>query len=310
MTSEFSLISQYFQRPTQHTDVGVGDDGALLTVSEGCQLVVSADMSVVNTHFFPDAKPYDIGWKSMAVNVSDMAAMGATPKWATLAIALPEVNADWLAGFSEGLFACADAFHVDLIGGDTTRGSLNIGIQIMGEVPTGQALTRAGAQEGDDVWVSGELGKAAMGLVVLQGDLLLEAPERTACLQALHHPEPRVDLGIALRDIATSCIDISDGLVADLTHIAKASNVGAEIQSDALPLLVKESAQYALSGGEDYELCFTAPANAREQINALAKTLNIPLSKIGHIIAGDSVKVLGSTFETMPLQQTGYDHFA
>jgi thiamine-monophosphate kinase len=173
MSPEFNLIAKYFTRATPSADLGVGDDAALLRVSEGHQLAISVDMLVAGTHFFHNAAPYDIGWKSLAVNISDMAAMGATPKWATLAIALPEIDEPWLAEFSRGLFACADTFKVDLIGGDTTRGPLNISVQIMGEVPIGKALRRDGAKLDDDIWVSGNLGSAERGLEHLQKKITL-----------------------------------------------------------------------------------------------------------------------------------------
>ncbi|HEY0562489.1 MAG TPA: thiamine-phosphate kinase, partial [Methylophilus sp.] len=197
MTPEFNLIQQYFTRPAPNADLGIGDDAALIRLMAGHQLAVSVDMSVVGTHFYADCAPYDIGWKSLAVNVSDMAAMGATPKWATLAISLPNIDQAWLGEFSRGFFACADAFNIALIGGDTTRGPLNICVQIMGEVPTGQALTRGGAQVGDDIWVSGYLGSAALGLSYLQQKLVLDEAVQPLCLQALHHPQPRVALGLA-----------------------------------------------------------------------------------------------------------------
>jgi len=238
MSAEFNLIQQYFTKSTSHTDLSIGDDAALIQISPGHQLAISTDMSVVGTHFFKDAKPYNIGWKSLAVNVSDMAAMGANPKWATLSIALPEYNETWLAEFSQGLFACANAFKIDLIGGDTTRGPLNIAIQIMGETPIDKALKRSGAKVGDDIWVSGYLGSAALGLGYLQQtQSIADEARRNACLKALHTPQPRIALGLALRELANSCIDISDGLLADLGHILNASNVGGTIQLEDIQTL-------------------------------------------------------------------------
>ena len=322
MSAEFSLIKQYFTRPTSQTDLGVGDDAALLQVTAGHQLAISTDMSVVGTHFFHDASPYDIGWKSLAVNISDMAAMGANPKWATLSIALPNVNEDWLKSFSAGFFDCASAFHVDLIGGDTTRGTLNINVNIMGEVPIGEAITRSGAQAGDDIWVSGQLGHAALGLAQLQNKVTLVESERNFCLQALHRPEPRVSLGLALRKVAHSCIDISDGLLADLSHILKASklqasNIGATLQLENIPCLhsmksrIQESniQQAVLAGGDDYELCFTAAQNQREIILALATKLDLRLTRIGSMNASGKLTVM---FENQPINitQLGYEHFA
>lgn len=313
---EFELIQQFFTKPTTHTLLGVGDDAALIQVRAGHQLAISADMSVAGTHFFADAAPYNIGWKSLAVNVSDMAAMGALPKWATLSISLPNIDEAWLNEFSLGFFACAKAFQVDLIGGDTTRGPLNIAVQIMGETPTGQAITRAGAQAGDDVWVSGHLGSAALGLAHLQGQPLLEGEVLEACLQALHQPQPRVALGLALRGIAHSCIDVSDGLLADLGHILKASNLGARLDLQAIPCLPGLSMrkqdipirQAMLAGGDDYELCFTAPAHARAQLASLAASLDLALSRIGVTTPETGLLVVdGDQQIQTPLH--GYNHF-
>ena len=322
MSAEFNLIERFFTQPSPNTDLGIGDDAALIQVSDGHQLAVSSDMSVSGTHFFHDADPYDIGWKSLAVNISDMAAMGAQPKWATLSIALPEVNNDWLDDFSKGFFDCAKAFNVDLIGGDTTRGPLNISVTIMGETPIGKALNRSNAQDGDDIWVSGDLGHAALGLAHLQKTISLAQDEERICLQALHKPIPRVDLGLALRNIAHSCIDVSDGLLADLGHQLKASNqatpnIGAALQLESMPCspsihqrLQTPSVQQAiLAGGDDYELCFTAAPIQRELIVALAEQLNLRLTRIGSInTTGELVVSLENS--QLNLSSLGYDHFA
>jgi thiamine-monophosphate kinase len=316
MTSEFDLIQQYFTKPTRQTALGVGDDAALISVKEGMQLVVSTDMSVAGTHFFVDAAPYDIGWKTLAVNVSDMAAMSAQPKWATLAIALPEVNEIWLSEFSRGFFACADEFNIDLIGGDTTRGPLNISVTIMGEVPTGKALKRSGAQVGDDIWVSGQLGSAALDLAHLQGKVQLKDAALQTSIHALHRPAPRVNLGLKLREIATSCIDISDGLLADLGHILKASNCGATIDLEKIPCIDflkndlenPQFQEFLLAGGDDYELCFTAPPSQREIIKLLSKQLNLPIT----CIASTSVDIgLQACYKNnhLSLLKQGFDHF-
>ena len=233
--SEFDLIQQHFTKTTNHTNLGVGDDAALISVSAGMELAISADMLVAGTHFFTDADAYKLGWKSLAVNVSDMAAMGANPKWATLAIALPNNDSAWLSQFSNGFFACANAFNIDLIGGDTTRGPLTISVQIMGEVPRGLAIKRSTAKVGDDIWVSGILGDAALALAHMQDKVTLPEDEFISCAKSLHTPQPRVALGLALRDIVNSAIDISDGLLADLGHILDASKVGAVLQLQALP---------------------------------------------------------------------------
>jgi thiamine-monophosphate kinase len=211
MISEFDLIRRYFTRSTPGALLGVGDDAALLKVSDGNVLAVSTDMLVSGTHFFPDADPFLLGHKTLAVNLSDMAAMGAVPRWATLAIALPVADEAWLEKFSGGFFALADQHSVELVGGDTTRGPLNLSVTIMGEVPQGGALLRSGAQIGDEIWVSGRLGDAALALTHLQGRVVLSEAEFAACAQALHQPQPRVALGLALRGLANCVIDISDG---------------------------------------------------------------------------------------------------
>lgn len=317
MTPEFNLIKKHFTRPTRHTNLGVGDDAALISISNGMELAISADMLVAGTHFFADCDAQQLGWKSLAVNISDMAAMGANAKWATLAIALPEVNEPWLAEFSRGFFACADAFNVDLIGGDTTRGPLTISVQIMGEVPIGQAIKRSGAQLGDDIWVSGKLGSAALGLAHLQGKIVLENDALRASIHALHSPAPRAALGLALRGIATSCIDISDGLLADLGHILKASNLGAKLDLEKIPCidLLKNSLEnpqfqaFILAGGDDYELCFTAPTSKRETINLLSKQLNIPITCIASTRMDTGLQACYKN-NKITLLKSGFDHFA
>lgn len=316
MSPEFNLIARYFTRATPGADLGVGDDAALLRVSEGHQLAISVDMLVAGTHFFHDAAPYDIGWKSLAVNISDMAAMGAVPKWATLAIALPEINEPWLAEFSRGLFACADTYKVDLIGGDTTRGPLNISVQIMGEVPTGQALRRDGAKPDDDIWVSGRLGSAALGLAHLQGKTVLNGEVAEYCLHALHTPSPQTALGLALRNKANSCIDVSDGLLADLGHILEASSLGAVVSlesiscHDYLRSHLDESIiqQCILAGGDDYELAFTAPQSQRHAIEQLGRQLNLPISLIGKTTEYLGIKVSYKQ-HTLAISKKGFDHF-
>ena len=316
MSPEFNLIAKYFTRATPGADLGVGDDAALLRVSTGHQLAISVDMLVAGTHFFHDASPYDIGWKAMAVNISDIAAMGATPKWATLAIAMPEVNEPWLAEFSRGLFACADSFAVDLIGGDTTRGPLNISVQIMGEVPTGKALRRDGAKLDDDIWVSGMLGSAALGLAYLQGKITLDSDVAGHCLQALHIPTPRTALGLALRGKANSCIDVSDGLLADLGHILEASNLGATVMLDDIhchdylhsKLDQPMMQQCVLAGGDDYELVFTAPESQRQAIQELSQQLNLPLSLIGKTTANLGIQVSYQQ-QVLDISKKGFDHF-
>jgi thiamine-monophosphate kinase len=316
MSSEFNIIKKYFTRPSPQADLGVGDDAALLKVAEGHQLVVSTDMSVAGTHFFVDAAPFDIGWKSLAVNISDIAAMGANPKWATLSIALPDIDETWIAEFSRGFFACADTFHVDLIGGDTTRGPLNISVTMMGEVPMGKALQRNGAKAGDDIWVSGQLGSAALSLAHLLGKIKLENDALQANIHVLHRPAPRVELGLKLRDIASSCIDISDGLLADLGHILTASNCGATIDLEKIPCIdylkndldKPQFQEFLLAGGDDYELCFTAPASKRKEIELIGKQQHILLTCITatHTDVG-----LQAMFKdtALNLSSKGFDHF-
>lgn len=316
MSPEFNVIAQYFTCPSPSADLGVGDDAALVSVRDGHQLAISVDMLVAGTHFFHDAAPYAIGWKSMAVNISDMAAMGATPKWATLAIALPEINEPWLAEFSRGLFACADQFKVDLIGGDTTRGPLNISVQIMGEVPANQALRRDGARADDDIWVSGSLGSAALGLAHLQGKIMLDSEIAIQCLQALQTPIPRTVLGSALRNKANSCIDVSDGLLADLGHILKASGLGAVITLENIACHAYLHAQLdepiiqqcILAGGDDYELAFTAPKSQREAIQQLGHQLGLPLSMIGKTTKNTGMQVFYKQ-QLLDISKKGFDHF-
>jgi thiamine-monophosphate kinase len=315
MASEFDLIQQYFTKPTRHANLGVGDDAALISVENGMELAISTDMLVAGAHFFADCDPYNLGWKALAVNVSDMAAMGAQAKWATLAIALPEINDAWLDSFSRGFFACAEQFGVDLIGGDTTRGPLTISVQIMGEVPAGQALKRSGAQIGDDIWVSGQLGSAALGLAQLQSKLTLKN-ELVSCLNALNAPMPRAALGLALQEIAHSCIDVSDGLLADLGHILKASNCGATIDLEKIPCINyfkkdlnnTKLQQMLLAGGDDYELCFTVPKRNREKIDLLSKQLDLSLTIIGEVRMDIGLQAFYKNKHLAILKQ-GFDHF-
>jgi thiamine-monophosphate kinase len=315
--SEFDLIKKYFTRATPSAALGIGDDAALLKISAGNQLAISTDMLVSGTHFFADADPYFLGHKSLAVNLSDLAAMGATPRWATLALSLPEANEAWLASFSAGFFSLAEQHGVELIGGDTTRGSLNICVTIMGEVAAGKALRRDGAKVGDDIWLSGQVGAAALGLASLQGKISLPETVREICLERLHRPQPRVKLGLSLRDIAHSTIDISDGLLADLSHILECSKVAAVLQLSLIPLpeffaqLTEQRLvqQCLLAGGDDYELCFTAAAEQRTSIVKIAENLGLPLMRIGKIVAGEGLRLIGTDGSAMKIERLGYDHF-
>lgn len=318
--SEFDLIRRYFTRPAANTILSVGDDAALVKVGSGMELAVSTDMLVGGTHFFLDTDPRQLGHKTLAVNLSDLAAMGAQPRWATLSLSLPQAHDDWLQAFSEGFFALAESYGVDLIGGDTTRGPLNLSVTIMGEVPQGKALRRSGAQVGDDIWVSGVLGEAALGLAQLQDQVNLPEGARQTCIAALQQPQPRVALGLALRDLAHSAIDISDGLLADLKHILDSSAVAAEVRYDRLPksAYFESSAEgmdalaqdCVLSGGEDYELCFTAPLAHREEIAALADRLHLPLARVGQIVSGQGCKLRAANGSVIKIAKEGYDHFA
>lgn len=310
MPSEFALIDRHFKRSTAHTVLGVGDDAAIVRPSPDMDLVVSTDMLVAGTHFLPDADPENLGWKVLAVNVSDMAAMGAQPKWALLAAALPAATESWIEKFARGFFACADAFGIDVIGGDTTKGPRNFCVTIFGELPAGQALLRSGAQPGDEVWVSGTPGRAALGLAHLQGRLTLSEPALTDCLAALHRPQPRVALGLALRGLATAAIDVSDGLLADLGHVLEASGVAATLHPAALPAPSIERDCY-LAGGDDYELVFTAPAARHEEVLAVAQRIALPLDCIGRIETGaaGALSVLDQAGQPIEVARRGYDHF-
>ncbi|MFA6921567.1 MAG: thiamine-phosphate kinase [Gallionella sp.] len=313
--SEFDLIRRHFTRPTPNALLGVGDDAALLQVSPGMVLAVSSDMLVCGTHFFADADPYMLGHKTLAVNLSDLAAMGAVPCWATLAIAMPEADEAWLEKFSAGFFALASCFGVDLVGGDTTRGPLNLCVTIFGEVPADLALRRSGARVGDEIWVSGQLGDAALALAHLQGRVALSGDEFAACSPALHQPQPRVALGQALRGIACSAIDISDGLLADLGHILDASNAGAEIDFSLLPVsatlrrYLPAQKACVLAGGDDYELCFTAAAARHADVLRISESTGLPLTRVGSIVAGRGCRVHDAAGNPINLQSSGYDHF-
>ena len=318
MPSEFDLIRRHFTRPTRHTDLAVGDDAALLRPRPGMQLAVSTDMLVAGTHFFADTDPEDLGWKTLAVNVSDLAAMGATPRWAFLALALPGADEAWIAAFARGFFACADAHGVDLAGGDTTRGPLTLSVTIIGEVPQGEAITRAGGKAGDDLWVSGQPGMAALGLAALRGETQLSTAGRAACIAALQRPQPRIALGLALRGVATAMLDVSDGLLGDLDHILEYSGTGAIIDVGALPLaaLRETGADEALArrcllgGGDDYELLFTAPAARRADVDAISASLGLALHRIGTLTPEPATLWLRQRDgRLVPGTRSGYDHF-
>jgi len=321
MPGEFGLIDKYFARPTPSAILGPGDDCALIAPRPGKQLAVTTDMLVAGTHFLPDTNPGNLGWKALAVNLSDLAAMGAQPRWVTLAGALPAVDEAWIAAFAEGFFACAAEYGVDVIGGDTTKGPLNVCVTAIGEVEPGQALRRDGAKAGDQIWVSGRPGLASLGLAHLQGKIKLPEPWPRLCVGALEKPRPRVALGLALNGIASAAIDVSDGLLADLGHIAERSGCAASVKLVQLPHLPKGESYDAdlrrialecqLTGGDDYELCFTASGTQSLAIAQIAATLELPLWNIGEMVAGPTgaVTVLDPDGKPVEFGQKGYDHF-
>jgi thiamine-monophosphate kinase len=302
LLSEFELIKRYFDRPARNVALGIGDDAALVRPGAGMELAVSTDMLIEGRHFRAGADARKLGHKALAVNLSDMAAMGALPRWATLALALPAVDERWLAGFSKGFFALARRFGVALVGGDTTRGPLSICVTIFGEVPKKRALRRDGARPTDSIWVSGRLGGAAYALV-RTGD--------AAATKRLHTPEPRVALGFRLRGIASAAIDVSDGFAQDLGHILERSGVGAVVHYEMLPkhkiLDPRLERRCVLSGGDDYELVFTARAGAR--IHAIGKALNLKLTRVGSIGKRRDLQILDANGRQMKVGR-GFDHFA
>ncbi len=317
---EFELIREYFARqPVRRADVavGIGDDAAVLDPPAGCQLAVSADMLVAGVHFPQDTAPAAVGYKALAVNLSDLAAMGASPAWFTLNISLPRADSSWLEGFGGGLFALAGPYGLQLVGGDTTRGPLTVGIQITGFVPSGQALLRSGARVGDGIYVTGPLGDAALGLMGLQGGVSLSKAQRDHVIGRLERPVPRVREGAALRGVASACIDISDGLAADLGHVLAASGTGARIELEALPLSpVYQSLQEqvgwgpAVSGGDDYELCFTVPPSRQSRLKALADELGCRLWRIGAVEAQPGLRLIEPSGAMYRPNVPGFNHFS
>lgn len=314
--SEFVLIREHFfwQDAPASVSVGVGDDAAVLRLPKQRELVVSVDTSNVGVHFPPETPPHAIGYKALAVNLSDLAAMGAEPAWFTLALSLPQVASDWLAAFTRGMRELAEQYGIFLIGGDTTRGALSVTIQVMGWVGPGQALLRSHAQHGDLICVSGTLGDAAAGLAVLQQRLTLPTAAADFCIQRLNYPTPRVALGQSLRGKANACMDISDGLLADLQHILVASQVGARVYHAQIPLspalvslAIEQKMDFALRGGDDYELLFTLPAKHLSTVKAVAAKLNTLIAVIGEIDAGQQGLHVDYAF---PDPRKGYEHFS
>ncbi len=321
MFSESEIVRRFFTPPNSSAVLGVGDDSALIRPVTGMELAISTDMLVSGKHFFPDTDACKLGFKALAVNLSDMAAMGAKPRWATLALALPEslvrTNEKWLEAFANGFFGLASTQQVELIGGDITCGPLTICVQIIGEVEKGKALRRSGAKPGDDIWISGRLGDAALALSHKQQHIKLEPSEIAACLPALHTPIARVELGQRLVGLAHSSIDISDGLLADLGHILECSKVAAVIKMNKIScsavlekyLPHSQAINCLLAGGDDYELCFTAQKAKRGKIEALSHEMKILLTRIGRIDAGEGLVVLDATGNSITPETTGYDHF-
>ena len=296
---EFDLIQRFFKtgadsmsldKSYDTVTLGIGDDCALIKPLANEEIAITSDMLVEGRHFFANANPEQLGHKALAVNLSDLAAMGAKPMGFTLSIALPEVNSNWLEAFSKGLFEIAQRYSCPLIGGDTTAGPLTISITAFGSIPIGKAIRRSGATADDDIWVSGAVGDARLALAALRHEINLSNDDLSAVEHRMHQPTPRIELGAGLRELASAALDVSDGLLGDLIHILNQSHVDAEINLSKLPksvTLQKQSSeiqnQFAACGGDDYELCFTAPKIQRGAVDQLSKTLNLPLTRIGQI---------------------------
>ncbi|MDF1644589.1 MAG: thiamine-phosphate kinase [Pseudomonadales bacterium] len=323
--NEFELIHHYFKQrysdaagSASGISLGIGDDAAVLQPTLGCQTVVAVDTLVSGVHFPENASAYDIGWRSLAVNLSDLAAMGAVPRWFTLALTIPSINKDWLQAFSAGLFGCAQDYNIKLVGGDTTAGPLTLSVQVVGEVADGNYLTRSGAREGDSVYLTGHIGDAMAGLGIMQNRYSAGGTQREYLLNRFMKPTPRIEAGLALSRLASAAIDISDGLVADLGHIAKASQLSAQLQLDKIPvsnplieLLSRGTAQQlALSAGDDYEICFTVSSEKEQQLPGVFEKLQLNYSRIGEMKPGTGVSVLGENGTQVSDRSTGYQHFS
>lgn len=321
MINEFDLIQHFFNQATNNRKdviLGIGDDAALLQIPLGQQLVASTDTLVSGRHFPENTSPADIGYKALAVNLSDLAAMGAEPAWILLALTLPNANEVWLRKFTDGFFPLMQRFRMQLVGGDMTQGPLTITVQALGFVPPGKALCRIGARAGDRVYVTGTLGDAGLALETINKKDCLELTslQILAVMQRLHRPEPRVEIGLALRNIASSAIDVSDGLAADLGHILSANQVGAILQLEKLPLsdslraLPPERAwQLASNSGDDYELCFTVPESQERMLQQHLTALNTCYTCIGTIKKEPGLILLGSNGATFSIDRTGFQHF-
>ena len=313
---EFELIERFFSRPARRAALGVGDDCALLVAAPGMQIATSCDMLVEGRHFLSTVAPDRLGHKALAVNLSDLAACGAAPLAFTLALSMPRADAAWLAGFARGVFALADAHGCELVGGDTTQGPLNICIGVFGEVPAGQALLRSGARAGDDLYVSATLGDARLALEAFRGTVEVAGEVLAAVRVAMELPQPRVALGCALRGVATSAIDVSDGLLGDLAHLLRRSGVGARLDVDAVPRSAQLAAQplavqreCTLAGGDDYELLFTAPAARAAAVQAAAASAGVAVTRIGAIEPGSALRLVDAQGRAVEATWGSFDHF-
>lgn len=315
--NEFELIDHFFNRSNKNDILGIGDDAAIILPTPGYQLYASTDTLALNRHFFNDVDPKTLGHKVLAVNLSDIAAMGAIPRWALLSLSIPQINKDWLTSFSNGFFDLADQFNVNLIGGDTVRAPLSFTVTLIGEALPNFALCRSGAQLHDDIWISGEIGLAALALyqrINQKNDI--PSNVHKLCEKKLDWPQPRLMLGQALHGIANACIDISDGLLSDLSHILKQSQCGAIVWLELIPshaYIKKNIKQYRdclLSGGDDYELLFTAPKKMRSSIKLLDKKLGLSLTRIGYICTELNLTVLDKFHQPIAIYNKGFDHFA
>lgn len=323
---EFELIERYFKhaaKPSSAVDLGIGDDCALLAPAPGMQLAISSDMLVEGRHFLSTVSPEALGHKALAVNLSDLAACGAKPAAFTLALSMPRSDETWLEAFSRGLFALADVHGCALIGGDTTAGPLNICITVFGHVPIGQALLRSGAKAGDDIYVSGLPGQARLALEAFRGNISLNEKNFALTRSRMERPAPRVLLGLALRGIASSAIDVSDGLLGDFNHVLKASGLGAEIDLYAIDAIAKDSyflpanshfdskflRNMVLAGGDDYELVFTASPKQREAVQAAALTSQTQITRIGTVQTERGLRLVEANGDLMPNDFASFDHF-
>lgn len=313
---EFDLIAKYFTRPVTRAVLGVGDDCALLAPAPGMQLAVSSDMLVEGRHFLSTVAPERLGHKALAVNLSDLAACGAAPLGFTLAFALPRADEAFLEGLARGMFALADEHGIELVGGDTTQGPLNLCVTVFGEVPAGGALLRSGARPGDDLYVSGTVGDARLALEVFRGTLALPGEQFERVRAAMERPQPRVALGLALRGIATSAIDVSDGLLGDLGHILKRSEVGACVEVDVVPRSAVLAAQTlawqrecTLAGGDDYELLFTAAPGDAERVRAAGRSAGVAVTRIGRIEAARGLRLVDAAGTPVAHTFGSFDHF-